>query len=236
MQFYSPDSQPILGPIVLLPQKGSVSGGSKRPLNSFAVLRDGYSILFDAPVSWALDGIARLADGGRPPRALVLSHRNLCSSGDAFAEIVERYGCPVLLHPADQTHPEAGEAGVAFGDPTTDPVLADAGVEAVHVPGHTDGSIVLHLADEGGIVLAGDCAVGPGPEQSDRTRRLERPLGAADGSDFVESWKGIVERLPIAAVLPLHGEGYLRRDVGDEAFDRIVRNIWAGEPMDPRRA
>lgn len=235
MDFYSPDTQPIVGPVVMLPQEGSTSGGSRRPLNAYAVVREGFSILFDAPVSWALDGIAALADAGAPPRALVLSHRNLCSSGDAFEALTRRYDLPVLLHPDDQSHPEAREAGVPFADPTTSEALREAGAEVIHVPGHTAGSIMLHLPDEGGILLAGDSAVGPGPEQADRTPRLERPLGADGDPRFLRIWEESVDRLPLAAVLPLHGAGCLRRHVGDEVFDAIVRNIRTGEPMDPGR-
>ena len=235
MEFYSPTAQRVAGPVVMLPQKGSASGGSKRPLNSFAVLREGRSVLFDAPYSWVLDGIQALADEGHPPAALVLSHRNTAGSGDAFEEIARRFGAPVLLHPADQGHPEARGTGVAFSDPTASPVLAEAGIEVVAIPGHTEGSIMLYLADEGGILLAGDSAVGPGPEQSDRTPRLERPVGADEDARFLDTWRDFVARLPLAAVLPLHGECYLRSETGEEAFEAILANIWRGEPMNPSR-
>ena len=81
MQFYAPKTQVIVDNIVMLPQKGSASGGTHRPLNSFALLFDDHSLLFDAPYSWTLDGIRDLAQQGKPPRALILSHRNTAGSG-----------------------------------------------------------------------------------------------------------------------------------------------------------
>ena len=51
IEFYADRTQPLVGPVVMLPQRGSATGGSKRPLNSFAILREDYSILFDAPFS-----------------------------------------------------------------------------------------------------------------------------------------------------------------------------------------
>ena len=237
IEFYADRTQPLVGPVVMLPQAGSAMGGSKRPLNSYAVLRDGYSILFDAPFSWVMDGVHRLAANGHPPLACVLSHRDLAASGDAFADLVAEFGVSILLHPDDQATDAAKEAGVAWSDPTTGQgaaILADAELELIHIPGHSPGSIMLHLADEGGIVLAGDSAVGPGPEQADQTPRLERPIGADENPGFVADWRRTVSRLPIVAVLPLHGQAYRAADRED--FNSIVANIWRGEPMNPRKA
>ena len=233
-RFYAPDTQPVVGPVVLLPQEGSSSGGTNRPLNSYAVLREGRSILFDAPVSWALEGIRALAAEGRPPRALVISHKDLASSGDAFDLFREEFDAPVLMHPADQTHPAAQGLGLAFQDPMESAVLAGAGARVIHMPGHTPGSIMLYLADEGGILLAGDSAVAPGPEQAAEPPRLERPKMAEEAErPFLDAWEKLAARLPLAAVLPLHGRRYLRAELGSEAFDAAVANLWRGPPMDP---
>ena len=237
IEFYADRTQPLIGPVVMLPQAGSATGGSKRPLNSYAVLRDGYSVLFDAPFSWVVDGVQRLADDGHPPLACVLSHRDLAASGDAFADLASEFGVSILLHPDDQATVAAKEADVAWGDPTTGQgaaILADADLELIHIPGHSPGSVMLYLADDGGVVLAGDSAVGPGPEQADQTPRLQRPIKADEDPRFIETWRRTISRLPIAAVLPLHGQGYHARDHDD--FAGVVANNWRGEPMDPRKA
>ena len=238
MQFYSPDTQPILGPVHLLPQAGSTSGGSKRPLNSFAILREGRSILFDAAFSWTIDGIAALADGGHPPVALVLSHRNTVGSADALDEIRTRFDVPVMLHPADAAHEEAASSGIDFVDPMHSAALDEAGLTRMHVPGHTDGSVMLWMEDEGGILLAGDCAVGPGPEQGgddpDAPPRLQRPkMADEDERRFVPAWHAALASHRVAAILPLHGRCYLASDVGEAAFATLQANVTTGEPMDP---
>ena len=69
MDFFSPDSQPLYNDLILLPQKGAATGGSGRPPNSFALLFEGYSVLFDAPYSWTLSGIEDLASKSYPPRS-----------------------------------------------------------------------------------------------------------------------------------------------------------------------
>ena len=234
VQFYAPETQAIVGNVVMLPQEGSSSGGTHRPLNSYAVLFDDHSLLFDAPYSWTMGGIRDLAKQGKTPRALVLSHRNTAGSGDAFEAIQSEFGIPVLLHPADQGHAEAEAAGVPFGDPMDDPLLQADGIEVIHIPGHTAGSIVLYVPEPGGVLLAGDGAVAPGPGQAAEPPRLERPKMAAEAEAvFRAAWQKLTDRLPLAAVLPLHGQAYLRDDLGDAAFERALANVWQGPPMDP---
>lgn len=232
MEFYSEEIQKAVGPVVMLPQKGSVSGGSKRPLNSWAIVRPNRSILFDAPFSWTMDGIRRLAADGHGPAAMVLSHRDLGGSGDAFTSFVEEFRAPIMVHAGDRAGVE-NKAGVMLEGVETAPALDAAGVEVIHIPGHTPGSIMLWIEDEGGILLAGDSAVGPGPEQEDQSPRLQRPVGADEDPRFAETWQQVLADRPLAAVLPLHGRYYTRADEGDEAFEAMIRNIWEGPPMDP---
>ena len=241
MKFYSPDAQGVLGPVRMLPQKGSSSGGSKRPMNSYAILREGRSILFDAAFSWTVDGIARLADDGRPPAALVLSHRNVVGSADALDEVRARFDVPVFLHPADAAHEEAASAGIEFADPMHSDLLGGAGITAMHVPGHTAGSVMLWIEDAGGVLLAGDCAVGPGPEQGgddpDHEPRLQRPKMDEEAERaFIPAWHAAVASHPVAAILPLHGRWYRKDEVGDAVFATLQAGVTTGEPMDPSSA
>lgn len=83
MTFFSPDSQYLYDDLVLLPQEGAKTGGTGRPPNSYALLFDGYSILFDAPFRYVLGEVDDLAKRGHPPGALVLSHRDLLLTGDS---------------------------------------------------------------------------------------------------------------------------------------------------------
>ena len=232
MTFYSPDTQILFNDLYLLPQKGAISGGTGRPPNSYAVLVEGGSVLFDAPYTWVLAGVRALADAGHPPRALVLSHRNVAGQGDAFAELIDAYGLTVFLHPDDAAHPEARRAGVSFENPVGSELLEDAGLEPVPFPGHTAGSIMLYWPAQGGALLAGDSAVGPGPRQNAEPARLERPLGPtrAMTDALAEAWRTLVlTGKPLRSLLPLHGAPYVDRD----DLSSIMRPLYEGEPMNP---
>lgn len=127
MDFFSPESHYLYDDLVLLPQEGAQTGGTGRPPNSYALLFDGYSVLFDAPFSYLLDGVGELAKRGRPPGALVLSHRDLVGQGDAFETLQETYDLPVLLHPEDD------KRGV-FSDPLDHPLLKRSGARGDPFP------------------------------------------------------------------------------------------------------
>ena len=229
MNFFSPESQTLYNDLVLLPQKGATTGGSGRPPNSFAILFNDYSVLFDAPYSWTLAGIKDLADKGYPPRVLVLSHRNVAGQGDAFGTLQENYNLPILLHPDDASHPEAKRSGVDFGDPMDDEVLKESGLEVIHFPGHTAGSVMLLWSAHGGVLLAGDCAVGPGPRQDQEPPRLERSPGPTETmtEQLAEQWRTFSR--PLRTVGPLHGTVYQDRD---DLAD-IMRPLYDAPPMDP---
>ena len=229
MTFFSAESQHLYDDLVLLPQKSAVTGGTGRPPNSFAVLFAGYSVLFDAPYSWTLGGIRDLADKGYAPKVLVLSHRNVAGQGDAYETLQGEYGLPILLHPGDASHPEARRAGVDFGDPMTNEVLREASCEVIHFPGHTAGSAMLYWPAHGGVLLAGDCAVGPGPRQSQVPPRLERSPGPTEEMTerLAEQWRTFDK--PLRTVCPLHGTVYQDRD----DLVEIMRPLYAEPPMDP---
>ena len=141
--------------------------------------------------------------------------------------IRDEFGIPCYLHPADAAHPDAQRVGVSFEDPTASEVLAEAGLEVWEAPYHTEGSIMLYSARHGGLVLAGDSAVAPGPEQDAEPPRLERPPTISRDADAAlrNVWRTL-ER-PLRSVLPLHGTPYADRD----DLDAILRPLVEGESM-----
>lgn len=222
MDFFAPDPQYLHDDLVLLPQEGAQTGGTGRPPNSYALLFGGYSVLFDVPFSYLLDGVDELAKRGHPPGALVLSHRDLVGQGDAFETLQNTYDLSVLLHPEDDT-------GGAFSDPTDNALLKEAGLEVIHFPGHTSGSIMLYRRERGGVLLAGDSAVAPGPRQDRQPPRLERPLGPTQAmtDGLAERWRSFDK--PLRTICPLHGVPYVDRD----DLQAIMRPLYDAEPMNP---
>ncbi len=228
-QFFSPETQVLFEDLLLLPQEGAQTGPTGRPPNSYAILVGGQSILFDAPYSWVVPAVSRLRDEGYPPAALVLSHSNVAGQGDAFEVMTDEFEVPILLHPADAAAAESRRAGVEFANPQQSEVLAEAGLEVFHFPGHTEGSILLYWKEHGGILLAGDSAVGPGPRQDPEPLRLIRApaINVEADEGLRESWSNFDR--PVRTVGPLHGSVYVDRD----DIEKIVRPLIDGEPMGP---
>lgn len=116
-----------------------------------------------------LDAVADLV-GDRRVVAVVLTHAHddHCREAPAAGE---RLGAPVHLHPADEpvwrlTHGDARwDADLADGD-----VLAVAGeqVHVLHTPGHSPGSVCLHVPSLG-TVLTGDTLFQGGPGATGRS-------------------------------------------------------------------
>jgi hydroxyacylglutathione hydrolase len=125
------------------------------------------------------------AVAGRDVSAIVLTHGHFDHLG-AAGELVAATGAPLLVHVADAprvTDP-MGTGGALFGfddvAPEPDRLLVDGDVveaggldlRVMHTPGHTEGSISLYAAGEGGarregaasreVATAGDALGEPG--------------------------------------------------------------------------
>ncbi len=226
--FYQPRNVALRDGLILLPQFGSPSGGTHRPLNAYALVFGERCVLFDAPLSHALPGVRRLIADGVQPVAVVLSHADLAESGDAFEAMEGELDLPIYLHPADQADARAKRLGIDWRDPTAaDGPLAEMPVELIHWPGHSPGSTMLYTAEHGGILLAGDSAVAPGPMQPDGSPPLVRPpaSGGVTDAEVVARWKAF-DRQPLAMIAPLHGNAYV-----DVEPAPLLRSLWESEPM-----
>jgi glyoxylase-like metal-dependent hydrolase (beta-lactamase superfamily II) len=110
---------------------------------------------------------ARLEAEGWTPEAILLTHAHLDHIG-AVGILVDRYGIPVWLHPADlPLYESAPRQAAAFGlrmdpQPLPDRELHDGTVlelaairlEVRHAPGHSPGGVVI--AGQG-LAFVGDC-------------------------------------------------------------------------------
>ena len=194
------------------------------------------------PYSWNMSGIRALVDQGKPPRALVLSHRNVAGGGDLFDTLQSEFDLPIFLHPDDAKHEEASKRGIAYKNPVNSDLLRQDKLEVIHFPGHTDGSILLYWSHHGGIIFAGDSAVAPGPKQDQEPPRLLRPKMGNEESDapkvplrdrnFKQRWQALIKERQIHSILPLHGTAYVER----KDINEIVAPIWMQEAMNPNKA
>jgi glyoxylase-like metal-dependent hydrolase (beta-lactamase superfamily II) len=179
--------------------------------NGYALLKDDGALLFDTGAEEMLPLIDRLRSEGFSPRGLVISHRHIAGLGGAVPIIPGKYGVPVFLHPLDARHPQAMGNGIAYEDPVGHPLMTAFGVEVVHLPGHTAGSIGLYLPERE-TLLAGDAAMGPTAVQTENgIECLIRPpvMMNVNDAQLRTQWREF--HRPLASVLPYHGAGYLDR-------------------------
>jgi len=195
----------LLDDLVLLEHADPGAQAAQLSTNSYAVLADGASLIFDASFDYLLPPLRELAAAGKPPAGLVLSHRHVAGNGDLFAAFSAEFGVPVLMHPLDIAHPQALRSGAAFADVTASDLPARFGLEVVYFPGQTEGSIMLYRRRDG-LLLAGDSAMGTTkPQDREGIRRLVRPPAQTSISDALlrRNWESF--DLPIAHIAPYHG-------------------------------
>jgi glyoxylase-like metal-dependent hydrolase (beta-lactamase superfamily II) len=141
----------------------------------------------------------------------VISHRHIAALGGAVPIIPRKYGVPVFLHPLDAQHPQATGNGMAFENPVGHPLMTAFGVEVVHLPGHTAGSIGLYLPERK-TLLAGDAAMGPTAVQTENgIEYLVRPpvMMNVNDAQLRTQWREF--HRPLASVLPYHGARFMDR-------------------------
>lgn len=192
--------------------------------NAYALLSGDEALVVDADADYLLSPLAELAAAGHKPVGLVLSHRHLVGDGDVLAAFRDAYGAPVLLHPLDASHPQALFAGVEFADPAASPLPRRFGLEVIHFPGQTEGSVMLYR-ERDGLLLAGDSAMGTTTPQAERgLRRFVRPPQdtSVDDARLREEWLGF-ERRPVRHLAPLHGTPQVGHPDGEELMGTLAR-------------
>jgi glyoxylase-like metal-dependent hydrolase (beta-lactamase superfamily II) len=210
-----PTPRRLPGDVVLLPHVEPFAAAHGMAANAYALLHAGGAVLVDAPFADLLPALTALADAGHPPAALVLTHRHVAAQADALADVARAWGgIPVYLHPADAAHPQGATAarrwGVRFADPLAEPALANArawDAEALAFPGHTAGHVVLYRRAAGGVLVAGDAAMGSSVAEAaaGRTGAVRPPVTLSEDDDAIRRAWARFDR-PLAVVAPYHGQ------------------------------
>ncbi|MGY2011665.1 MBL fold metallo-hydrolase [Nocardia gipuzkoensis] len=107
--------------------------------------------------------------GNRNVVAVICTHGH--NDHITFApQLGEKLYTPVLLHPADQTLWDMSHPGQRYWAATDSLRIAIAGttVEVIHTPGHSPGSICLHLP-EAKALFSGDTLFSGGPGATGRS-------------------------------------------------------------------
>ncbi len=140
------------------------------------------------------------AVGGRRLAAVVCTHGHN-DHINAAAEVGERTGAPVLLHPADEVlwqlvYPDRAPDRALSGQQLLQ--IAGTALRVLHTPGHSPGSCSLY-APELGVVFSGDTLFHGGPGATGRSY--------SDHGQIVASIRSALLTLPGATVVHTgHGE------------------------------
>jgi len=172
--------------------------------NVWIVGNDEEAIVIDAPHD--VEAIAA-AIGDRRLLAVVCTHAHDDHVRKA-PELAEKFGSPILLHPADREVWDLTNSGVATQDLANGQVITVAGTElhVLHTPGHTPGAVCLY-APELSTVFTGDTLFAGGPGATGRS--------FSSFSTIVDSIRDVLLELPAETrVHTGHGDD---TTIGDEA-------------------
>lgn len=209
------------------------------------ILRDERTVMVDAGFPVDAGRIMREFDDGElaDPELILVTHYHLDHTG-SLSKLKERYGCPVAMHAEDADVMEGSRdyevfkvdrlrtlyyrllgpllfpwSNVDVDMRISDGEVIDAlgGLEVIHVPGHTRGSILLYQRERG-LLFTGD------------TVRNEN--GVLDGppplfsTDIEEAFFNIRSRilgLDFDILMPGHGDPVFGG--GREALNSMMRNM-----------
>lgn len=109
------------------------------------------------------------AVGGRTVLAVVCTHGHN-DHVTVAPELAERLDAPILLHPGDDplwrmTHPDVDYTSMADAERIT---VAGTDIDILHTPGHSPGSVSLHLP-EAKALFTGDTLFSGGPGATGRS-------------------------------------------------------------------
>ncbi len=168
--------------------------------------RTGEAIAVDTAIP-SLDFVrAGLQERGWTLKLIVSTHGHWDHIGDNAA-VAEHTGAPIAVHPLDRDRLlQPAPLSAPFEIPPCVPAveLAEGGeirfgdlrFRVLHTPGHTEGSVCLHAADDG-VLLAGDTLFAGG------WGRVDLPGGSAEA--MVESLARLAVLEDRTHVIPGHG-------------------------------
>jgi glyoxylase-like metal-dependent hydrolase (beta-lactamase superfamily II) len=118
---------------------------------------------------------------------------------------------------------------VRFADPLAAPTLAVGGAwdaAALAFPGHTAGHVVLYRAAAGGVLVAGDAAMGPSVAEAaaGRTGAVRPPVALSEDDGAIRRAWDRFDR-PLAVIAPYHGQPLAGPAAGPAAVTEALATL-----------
>ena len=198
---------PAQAPTRLLPDVHALAGEEEYGYRSFAyvVVFDGFSLLIDVSHRRFIPELVPFP----PPRYLLLTHRHTRRDE---AEYERHFGLRVFLRAEDALAMRRGPAAntpmaQSYGDPFTDPHLAELGFRFLHAPGHTAGYTFILWNRHDGVLFSGDAVIGrPKDAPPDAPALTFPPEDTSDDDAHMRASVAALEVPAVRHVLPFHGD------------------------------
>ncbi|KAK9804721.1 hypothetical protein WJX72_001823 [[Myrmecia] bisecta] len=196
------------------------------------------ALLVDVVFDFALKNVRKLVESnGWTVKGLVLTHKHAVNQSHAenkgaLQQVVQEYGIPVYLHPADTDSDMARLVPLNYQDPTNDPLISGFNLEVSHFPGHTEGHVLIYLKDHGGVVITGDSAVGSTlPQIAEGVESITRPPPKFNFNDELLRTNWADFDAPVQGFAAYHGQIFRDRKDLPELLKKDLTKPAAREGM-----
>jgi len=197
---------------------GSVKAGMAT--NTYILTANDKALIIDAAFDYLLQPIKEVLGTTLTVAGFFYSHNHVVGNSNFLNGYKAEFNVPFFLHPID-----AAVFGSAnshfFENPINHASLADFNMEVKLFAGHTKGSVIIYQAENDGLIIAGDAAMGATDGQAlegmERLIRVPAQMSSSD-EDIKNNW--INWNLPVAHFAPYHGVAYYNKK---EEMPHIMR-------------
>jgi glyoxylase-like metal-dependent hydrolase (beta-lactamase superfamily II) len=185
---------------------GSIKAGMAT--NTYILTANGKALIIDAAFDYLLEPIKEILGETLTVAGFFYSHDHVVGNSNFLQGFKSEFNVPFFLHPLDATAFGAQNNNL-FENPINHPALKDFNIEVKLFQGHTKGSVIIYQAENDGLLIAGDAAMGATDAQAlEGIERLVRVPTQMSYSDETIKQNWIAFNFPIAHFASYHGVSY----------------------------
>jgi glyoxylase-like metal-dependent hydrolase (beta-lactamase superfamily II) len=188
---------------------GSIKAGMAT--NTYILTANGKALIIDAAFDYLLAPIKEVLGDTLTVSGFFYSHNHVVGNSNFLEGYKTEFNAPFFLHPLDAAAFGTQNANL-FENPINHPTLKDFNIEVQLFQGHTKGSVVIYQAENGGLIIAGDAAMGATDGQAlEGIERLIRVPTQMSYSDETIRQNWLEFNLPVAHFASYHGVSYYNK-------------------------
>jgi glyoxylase-like metal-dependent hydrolase (beta-lactamase superfamily II) len=188
---------------------GSIRSGMAT--NTYILTANSKALIIDAASDYLLEPIKEVLGGALKVVGFFYSHNHVVANSNFLQGYKTEFNVPFFLHPIDAEVLGTQNASL-FENPVNHPSLKDFNIEVRLFPGHTRGSIIIYQAENEGLLIAGDAAMGATDRQAlegiERVMRVPTQMSYSDET-IKQNW--LAFNLPVAHFASYHGMAYYNK-------------------------